>query len=109
MVERPCEGLTGRMAPERARAVAEAHPLRWRALERHPVAIAVLVVVAMMAALQLERVYTGSSAYGELLYGAGLRAALCAVLVWLVAGSGLLDAIGLTLSLIHISDGAREA
>ncbi|WP_026931577.1 CPBP family intramembrane glutamic endopeptidase [Glycomyces tenuis] len=84
------------MAPERARAVAEAHPLRWRALERHPVAIAVLVVVAMMAALQLERVYTGSSAYGELLYGAGLRAALCAVLVWLVAGSGLLDAIGLT-------------
>ncbi|GAB4000797.1 hypothetical protein GCM10029992_34020 [Glycomyces albus] len=65
MTEMPCEELAGRMAPERARAVADAHPLRWRVLERHPVAIAVFVVVGMMAALQLDRVYTGSSAYGD--------------------------------------------
>ncbi len=88
--------LAGRTAPERARAVAEAHPLRWRALERHPVAAAVLVVVGMMVALQLDRLYTGSSAYGTSLYSAALRAVLCAVLVWIAARSGLLAAIGLT-------------
>lgn len=96
MVEKPSEGLASRVAPERARAVADAHPLRWGVLERHPVAIAALVVVAMMAALQLDRLYTGSSDYGGSLYSAALRAVLCTVLVWLAAKSGLLEAIGLT-------------
>lgn len=84
------------MAPERAHAVCDAYPLRWPVLERYPVTIAVLAVVAMMAAIRLGGMYTVSSVYGESLYETGGRAALCLALVWLVARSGLLRAIGLT-------------
>ncbi|HZE39701.1 MAG TPA: CPBP family intramembrane glutamic endopeptidase [Stackebrandtia sp.] len=61
-------------------------------------AVSVLIVVAMMALLQVENVFTASNVYKDSLYGTVLRAALCLALVWLVARSGLLSAIGLTSS-----------